>query len=155
MYASAPRLVQRALTSLELGNGYTRSLHLDVRETRIVRSGSLKAWVVPGIGGACIVAPAKPGSVGGQAINTGYTGCGDTGQILRQGLASVGGDPDGTELAFALVPDGTTAVIHSRTGIGQTIPVVDNVILVAVKPDSRTLTLHKPGGASVSFPYDV
>lgn len=158
--SAAPRGVQRILRTDESAassDPFRASLALAVQETRVVRSGSHRVWVVPGANGACITTwtvGAVTGS-GPRVLGIGYTTCDSTASILRRGLVSVGGQPDGRELFFGLVPDGTTVVLRSPTGTHQKVPVVNNVILAAVKPDSMTLTLRESDGATVSFPSEL
>lgn len=135
---------------------FVARLQLKLRGTRAVHRGSLEVWVVPGAGGACIVIPTETVTTGPPAsARSIYTGCAVTRTMLHEGLVDVGSQPDGTELIFGLVPDGTTAVLRSPTGLDHNVPVVTNVLLAAVKPGSMTLTLHKSDGTSVSLPYDL
>lgn len=89
-----------------------------------------------------------------------YSSCSHTNRILRRGLVGFGGEPD-AELAFGLVPDGTTVVLTSPLGTHRKVPVVTNVfvvaakLVVAAKPYSVTVTLHKSDGATVSFRFQV
>ena len=130
-------------------------MQLDVKDTRVVQIGSHKAWAVPGAGGACIVTQTATASSGVLAGQRGtYSSCSHTNHILRRGHVGFGGEPD-AELAFGLVPDGTTVVLTSPTGTHRNVPVVTNVFVVVAKPYSMTLTLHKSGGATVSFPSRV
>lgn len=89
-----------------------------------------------------------------------YTSCSPTSRILRRGLVSFGGERD-AELAYGLVPDGTTVVLRSPRSTQRNVPVVTNVFVLAAKvvltgkPYSMTITLHKRDGATVSFRTQV
>jgi hypothetical protein len=163
LLSAAPREVRRTLMNYESGARpfFCRDCRLDVKETRVVQIGSHKAWAVPGAGGACIVTQTDRPTTGTLAGQRGtYTSCSATSRILRRGLVSFGGEPD-AELAYGLVPDGTTVVLRSPTGTPRSVPVVTNVFVLAAKvvltgkPYSMTVTLHKRDGTTVSFRTQV
>jgi hypothetical protein len=128
-------------------------LQLNLACTQLVRTPSGPVWIVPGRRGACVMSGQVSTTIAPRPGQN-RVGCTGTDGILQNGAVVEGGQRNGPDVVFGLVPDGNTSVtLTFAKGAPRRVPLVNHVLRTTIPAGRVTVAFRNAAGAPVSHRY--